>query len=244
VARRATLIQQARVEDDHILLLDAGDSLYGDISPAQKTNGASSVQVMNKLAYDAMALGARDAAMGFEIEKRIAEAEFAILSANAYRKSNHELLARPYVLKQIAGQKVAIIGVSEPFTHSDYYATDPIPAVETVVKELGTRARVIILLSHAGPETDAQIARQIPEIDVIISGGTTSTASPHQDLSSGTVLVHAEAPSTGHAGMYMGRGTFSFDKKGALTHFEWTRVTITEDTVQDPDIAQWMIENP
>jgi len=233
-----------RKANEHVLLLDAGDSLYGDYTPAKTTQGASSVQVMNMLEYDAMAVGGGDLRIGTEIEKRLAEANFSILSANTYVWGSDELLALPYVLKQIAGHNVAIVGLSEPFTRTDYFATDPIPAVEAVVTELASQAGVIIGLSHAGPEIDAQIASQVSGSDVIVSGGTSPASTPTQDPTSGTVLFHAESPSPGYAGMYMGQGTLYFDRQGTLIDFEWVRIVIEEEIAPDPDVAQWVADNP
>lgn len=244
MTRRATLIRQARAANKHVLLLDAGNSLFGDTTPAKSSNGASSVEVMNIMRYDALALAAGDLRIGTRIEKRITEADFAILSANIFIAGTERLLAPPYVLKQIGGHTVALIGVSKPFTRDEYVAVDPIPAIDALVGELTAQADVIILLSHANRDRDLQIAQQVPGIDIIIGGGTKSVPSPLQDPTSGTVLLHAEAPTPGHAGRYMGQGTFQFDAQGTLTSFEWVRIKIVESIYQDPELQLWMTENP
>lgn len=244
MARRATLIRQARKDNEYVLLLDAGNSLYGDTTPAQSTEGASSVQVMNAMRYDAMTLGFGDLRIGNEIEKRIAEADFAILSANTFVTGTQRLLAPPYVLEQLGGHTVAVVGVSEPFTRPEYNAVAPLPAIQAVVRELASQADIIILLSHAGRDTDLQIARQVQGIDIIISGGTKSVLSPVQDPTSGTVLLFAEAPKPGYAGRYIGQGTFHFDAQGTLSHFEWARIEIVESIPQDPELQLWVAENP
>ena len=66
VARRATTINQEKKKNPYTLVLDAGDSLVGDQDPALKTQGKSSVEAMNRLGYDAMALGPGDLALGLD----------------------------------------------------------------------------------------------------------------------------------------------------------------------------------
>jgi hypothetical protein len=57
-------------------------------------------------------------------------------------------------------------------------------------------------------------------------------------------LLHAEAPTPGHAGRFMGQGTFQFDAQGTLTSFQWVRIRIVESIDQDPELQLWMSENP
>ena len=92
VARRATTINQEKKKNPYTLVLDAGDSLVGDQDPALKTQGKSSVEAMNRLGYDAMALGPADLALGLEtLRARMAEAKFPMLSANAVVTGTEEL---------------------------------------------------------------------------------------------------------------------------------------------------------
>jgi 2',3'-cyclic-nucleotide 2'-phosphodiesterase (5'-nucleotidase family) len=103
---------------------------------------------------------------------------------------------------------------------------------------------VIILLSHAGKAVDAQIAQRVPGIDVLITGGLNLTSSPTKDPTHGTILVQAEAPQPGFAGLFLGQGTFQFDDRGRVTQFRWMRHTLTHDVPADPAIAQWVAANP
>jgi 5'-nucleotidase len=243
VARRATLIRQARQTYEHVLLLDGGNSLYGDTDPALRTRGATSVEIMNMMRYDAMALGAGDMRIGTDIETRIADADFAILSANTYFTGTERLLAVPYVLTQIAGHTVALVGATEPVVTRFYLAVDPVPEVRAIAASLASQADILILLSHAGPEIDRQIAREVPGLDLVIGGRPQGLPDPGRDPASGTVLLYTEAASSGHAGRYIGQGTFRFDAQGTLIDFEWSRIQIEESIPPDPGLDQWVMEN-
>ena len=191
------------------------------------------------MAYDAMALGRGDMRLGVALEARIQEAQFAILSANTFLSGTTDLLVEPYVLRPIAGHTVAIVGLTDPFTRAETYAADPVDAARAAVEGVRDRASVIVLLSHAGAEADAEIAREVPGIDVIVSGGTAARPSPIQDPDTGTVLLHAEPSRAGYAGMMLGHGTFVVDAQGNVTFWSWQRHTISADILEDPAMKQW-----
>ncbi len=60
VTRRAAVIRKEREKATHMLVLDAGDSLLNNQQPAKGTRGKTSIEAMNKMGYDAMALGMLD----------------------------------------------------------------------------------------------------------------------------------------------------------------------------------------
>ena len=86
MARRATLIDGVRADADHSLVLDAGNALINDRQPAVRTRGATSVDALNRMGYDAVALGLTDVTQLSldELRARLAEARFPMVSANVY----------------------------------------------------------------------------------------------------------------------------------------------------------------
>jgi len=203
------------------------------------TWGQSTVVFYNRMAYDAMALGRGDMRLGVALEARIEEARFAILSANTFFSGTTDLLIEPYVIRQIAGHTVAIVGLTDPFTRAKSYAADPIAGARAAVEGVRDRASIVILLSHAGAEADAQIAREVQGIDVIVSGGTAARPSPIQDPDTGTVLLHAEPSRAGYAGTMLGHGTFVVDAQGNVISWTWQRHIIGADIPEDPAMKQW-----
>ena len=96
-------------------MLDAGNSLTGDLDPAKRTQGASSVAIMNLMGYDAMALGAGDLSLGLDvIRQRQAEASFPFLSANAVVSGTTELVATPYITREIGSAARGYLGPVRP----------------------------------------------------------------------------------------------------------------------------------
>jgi 5'-nucleotidase len=223
------------------LVLDAGNSLVGDQDPAKKTRGQSSVTVMNMMGYDAMTLGPADLALGLDVlRQRVAEAEFAVLSANAVVLVTEELVATPYVLRRLGDHQVAIVGLSGGGETSEIGLLDPVEAAEATVAEVASQADVIILLSHAGALTDQRIAETVPGIDLIISGGQREFASPWRSEKTGTLVAHADQASKGHAGRVLGIARLTFDGAGQLIQQTWEGLNLSPEIADDPAMTTWV----
>lgn len=241
MTRRATKIAEERAKGDALLVLDAGDSLVGDQDPAKKTQGETSVAVMNLMDYDAMALGPNELALGLSVlRQRIAEAEFAVLSADAVLSDTGELVAVPYTLRAFDGYQVAIIGLSGGGGVPGILILDPLETAQNVVAQVMPLADVIILLSHAGTSIDQQIAENVPGIDLIIGGGKFELATPWRSEKTGTLILHADEASPGHAGRRLGIARLTFDTQGQLVEQAWQRLDLSQDIPEDPEMMDWV----
>jgi 2',3'-cyclic-nucleotide 2'-phosphodiesterase (5'-nucleotidase family) len=241
VARRATRIAQERNKGGAVLLLDAGDSLVGDQDPARKTQGQTSVAAMNLLGYDAMALGPQDLALGPAVlQQRMAEARFAFLSANAVVSATGKLAATPFVIRELGGHKVALVGLSGGNGTSEIAVRDPVETAKSVVVQVKGQADVVILLSHAGASVDRQIADAVPGIALIVSGGPLVMPAPWRSEKTGTLVVHADEAQPGHAGRVMGVATLAFDPRGELVKQDWQSVALVDSIPDDPAMATWV----
>jgi 2',3'-cyclic-nucleotide 2'-phosphodiesterase (5'-nucleotidase family) len=238
------VIEQQRAQFEHVLVLDAGDSLVGDRPPATSTSGGSSVELMNLMGYDAMALGKGDLAqLGIDkIRQRMQEAEFAFLSANAYIAGTDELLAQPYLIVQMGDHRVAVIGITGAAQVRGLEIRDPLTATREIVDQVKPRADILVLLSHAGLETNQQLAQELPQIHVIVSGGGEAlTHAAHLELGVPPV-VHADVPSPGHAGRRVGLGIWSFDDDNKLVEHRWQNLPLGPEIADDPAMLKWIYE--
>ena len=253
MTRRATKIAEERAKGDALLVLDAGDSLVGDQDPARKTQGETSVAAMNLMDYDAMALGPNELALGLSVlRQRIAEAEFAVLSADAVLSDTGELVAVPYTLRAFDGYQVAIIGLSGGGGVPGILILDPLETAQNVVTQIMPLADVIILLSHAGTSIDQQIAENVPGIDLIIGGGPSADghhgdvggkfelATPWRSEKTGTLILHADEASPGHAGRRLGIVRLTFDTQGQLVEQAWQRLDLSQEIPEDPEMMDWV----
>ena len=213
----------------------------GDQDPARKTQGETSVAAMNLMDYDAMALGPNELALGLSVlRQRIAEAEFAVLSADAVLSDTGELVAVPYTLRAFDGYQVAIIGLSGGGGVPGILILDPLETAQNVVAQVMPLADVIILLSHAGTSIDQQIAENVPGIDLIIGGGKFELATPWRSEKTGTLILHADEASPGHAGRRLGIARLTFDTQGQLVEQAWQRLDLSQDIPEDPEMMDWV----
>jgi 2',3'-cyclic-nucleotide 2'-phosphodiesterase (5'-nucleotidase family) len=235
------VINQERALGGPVLVLDAGDSLVGDRDPAKRTQGETSVAALNLLGYDAMVLGAKDLALGLDVlRQRLAEAQFAVLSANAVAAASGELLATPYLVHPFDGHAVAIVGLSGESGTAEITLLDPLETARAVVAEVATQADVIILLSHAGALVDQQISQAVPGIDLIISGGEMQIETPWWGEQTGTLILHADVSSPGHAGRRLGIARLGFDDGGRLVAQSWEQLTLGPEVADDAAMSAWV----
>jgi 5'-nucleotidase len=229
-----------------LLILDAGNSLIGDRGTAVNTQGQSSVEVMNMLGYDAMALGEGDLEkLGLStLQQRIQEANFVVLSANVVSVATNQPLFEPYLVRDMAGHRVAVIGLTGPVTTAEIITLDPLETAKQVVAELKNQADVIILLSHAGLTINNQIINVIPEIDLLISGGGQGVTPAPLLTADGRMTLQADTPTPGHAGRYIGTGTWTFDELGHLVDHKWQQLALDPDIADDPQLLSWAQKHP
>ena len=193
IAYLAGAVDRARGKQPS-LLLSAGDMIQGN-PWANLFRGKSSIEVMNAMRFDAMVVGNHEFDFGPKVLKeRIAQARFPVLGANV--KGVPAL--KPYVIKNLQGVRIAIIGVVTPETPVTTHPRNvtgltfstPESAVKQYLPELKRRADIIIVLSHCGFQADRELAAKIPEIDVIV-GGHSHTKILQPELVGRTIIVQA-----------------------------------------------------
>lgn len=223
-----------------MLVLDAGDALIREREPAISSHGQTSIELMNLLGYDAAALGEGDLErLGVStVLQRIEEADFPFLSANAFLTGTDQLATQPYVIRELGGYQVAIIGLTGQASLPDVDIRDPVEAARRVSQEVQDRANVLILLSHAGMELNRQIADLVPEPAIIISGGSGFTSTPETGAT-GTVIVHADSSSPAHAGRRVAVGVWLLSPQGKPITQHWETILLTSAVAKDPDMDSW-----
>ena len=240
MARRATLISQAREKQQNVLVLDAGNSLAYDQNPAKATLGQTSVEAMNSMRYDAAAVGAQDVALGPEVLRaRAGEARFPLLSVNAYDRATNERVAQPFVATKVGGQTIYLLGVTQEASTDRIEVRDPVASVREVLTEIPASEAIVMLLSNAGAETDQQLAQQLPDVDVIVAGGGGMVRDLEVKQGSAPRL-QADLASPGHAGRNVGLARLGFDPDGRLIDQSWERVRLGPEIAEDPATREWV----
>ncbi|HEV2912688.1 MAG TPA: 5'-nucleotidase C-terminal domain-containing protein [Pyrinomonadaceae bacterium] len=205
LALAATIIKQARRENPNLLLLDSGDTIQGTplVYYHNKKNNAPPdpmMLAMSALKYDAMTVGNHEYNFGLKIlGKARSEAKFPWLSANTYRKGTDETAYDPYIVREMGGVRVGILGLTtpgvpvweNPQNYEGLEFREPVSEAQKWVSVLRNKERVdlVIVAMHMGLEQDLRtgeknpgqvpnenaaisIALQVPGIDLILMGHT------------------------------------------------------------------------
>ncbi|MDX9780449.1 MAG: bifunctional UDP-sugar hydrolase/5'-nucleotidase, partial [bacterium] len=114
-----SLREKAEAEGFGLLLIDQGDFFSGT-PVGSKTAGKAVIDMMNRVGYDVMAMGNHDFDKGLtELRARAKEADFPFLAANIVDESGAVAdFLKPYIIKEIAGIRVGILGLATATTPS------------------------------------------------------------------------------------------------------------------------------
>ena len=220
VSKRHTILQKIRSEEEHVLLLDAGDIFQG--TPYFNTfNGELEMKLMSLLQYDAATMGNHDFDIGLEGFLNAQQfANFPFLCAN-YDFSETILSGKTkaYHIFHKAGIKIGVFGIGialkglvpiDKYGNTRYF--DPISTANKIASELKSKScDLVICLSHLGFEyenkninSDRKLAAETQNIDIILGGHThTFFEKPLvlKNLKNKVVLVNQ----VGWGGVYLGR---------------------------------------
>ena len=220
VSKRHTILQKIRSEEEHVLLLDAGDIFQG--TPYFNTfNGELEMKLMSLLQYDAATMGNHDFDIGLEGFLNAQQfANFPFLCAN-YDFSETILSGKTkaYHIFHKAGIKIGVFGVGialkglvpmDKYGNTRYF--DPISTANKIASELKSKGcDLVICLSHLGFEyenkninSDRKLAAETQNIDIILGGHT------HTFFDKPLVLKNSKnkdvlVNQVGWGGVYLGR---------------------------------------
>ena len=180
--RVAQEIKDFRKNNKNTLILHAGDAVTGTLYYTL-FEGKADAQLMNAINFDAFTLGNHEFDDGNKVLKSFLDAlTIPIVSSNVVPDKGSILEGKwkPYLIKNVGGQKIGIIGIdvvkktkesSNP--GDDVKFLDEVETARKYVKKLQDEGiNKIIVLSHAGYEKNVEIGEKVDGVDLIISGDT------------------------------------------------------------------------
>jgi len=231
-ARCVTQIKRWRRRDRNSILIDVGD-VYQGTDVSLRTNGALMIDLFNHFKYDAWIVGNHEFDWGVEtFVNAVANSHMPVLASNMAidGKASGEISGsslekiQPYLLKEIAGIRIAIVGITTPgmpfwfrpefIRGFDFqYSVEPVRRAINRAKSDGADA--IVLAGHMGlkPRSGGDdfannvvaLTTEFPEVAAFIAGHT------HQSIPSRTtnsvLLTQAD-----HFGIHVGRLDLTFDR--------------------------------
>jgi 2',3'-cyclic-nucleotide 2'-phosphodiesterase/3'-nucleotidase/5'-nucleotidase len=198
LARLATAVDSLRLANPgRVILVDGGDLLQGNpmtfVASRNPVLPHPVMAAMNAMQYDAAAVGNHEFNYGLPfLARSVAQARFPFLAANARRPDGSRAFPAFRLLER-AGVKVGIVGVTNPGANTwdranlrgRLVVSDIIPAMQVAVDSVrAAGAELVVAVVHAGLDgassydttgaggenVAADVARQVPGIDLIIFG--------------------------------------------------------------------------
>ena len=234
LARCAAQIRRWRRQNSNSLLIDVGDVYQGtDVSLRNK--GELMIDLFNQLKYDAWIVGNHEFDWGIEtFINALQRSAMPVLASNtvldgkpagASSDLQHPFAKiQPLIMKEIAGIKLAIIGVTTPgmpfwlhpeFTRGIDFQNPVEPVRRAVARAKSEGADAIVLSGHMGlkmrsggddfANTVMALTSEFPETAVFIAGHT-HQAIPSR-LTNGVLFTQAD-----HFGIHVGRVDLLFDR--------------------------------
>ena len=192
----ATVKNALEAQGKHVVLVDNGDAVQGD-TIGTLSNGEYIIDIMNEAGYDVATPGNHEFDYGMDQFFALTEkANFPYVSANFVDADGNTVLD-PYVIKDVAGVKIAFVGISTPKTITTstpkYFQDDNgnyiygfmqdetgeklYAAVQSAVDAARAEgAQIVIAMAHLGieedcsPWTSSEVIVNTSGIDAVLDG--------------------------------------------------------------------------
>src|SRR5438876_436177 len=234
LARCVTQIRHWRRQNRNSILIDVGD-VYQGTEVSLRNKGELMIDLFNHLGYDAWVVGNHEFDWGIEaFRQALQRSTMPVLAANTilegkpageFADAKHPLAKiQPFILKEIAGIKLAIIGITTPgmsfwlpreFTRGIDFQQPVEPVRRAIARAKSEGADAIVLTGHMGlkPRTGGDdfansvmaLTSEFPDVAAFIAGHTHQTIPSR--LSNGVLFTQAD-----HFGIHAGRVDLLFDR--------------------------------
>ena len=236
------MIESIRQNDPAVLLLDGGVLFdnYGDKADLL-------VKAMQLMGYDALNLGSTEFFFGKEfLEHTHAHVSFPYIASNLLDGGGRLPWTREYVIKEVGGLRVAILGILDPDGLAqlpnkeqvkELQVIPPETVLNRLISEVKEKADLVILLSQFGAEKTQALVKAVHGIDVAISSGGDDLFFSQTQTRERPILLH-----TRFLGKTMGLLKITLDEKQTLSVTENRHVTLDNSVPNNEQVAR-LVEN-
>jgi len=236
-------INKVRREEENVLYVISGDMVRGSLIDSEY-KGISTIEIMNYLAPDVVALGNHEFDYGLPhllfLEKM---ANFPIVNANLYISKYNKRLMRPYIILRKAGFDILFSGIITERVMDTIQQDELISSfvsLEEASREVGkiTNAYknddidLTILLTHIGFESDIELAKLLkPEwgVDIIIGGHSHTILERPAKVNN--ILIVQAGVGTDQIGRF---DVVVDDETNSVVDYRWELIPI-DDNLAEPD---------
>ncbi len=240
-ARLKTAIDRERARTKApTFVADGGDTFQGS-GPAAWSEGAAVLGPLNALGIDICVPGNWEVVYGPKrFRELMGSVTCKVTTYNFHDAKTGERLFAPEITLERDGVRVAFVGITDPTT-TQRQPPETVVGLDSTrmtglrefVRDVRGRERadLVVAVTHTGITVSRQIAREIPEFDVILSGHTHERT--EKAILEGKVIV----VEPGSMGSFLGRLDVTLGDKGGVADFDFKLLPIrAADYSEDPGV--------
>ncbi|XP_071439003.1 protein 5NUC-like [Hetaerina americana] len=258
-ARLVTAVRNIRENSkDNVIFLNAGDTFQGTVwYTAHKWSILARFTEFLKL--DAMCLGNHefdDEVRGLVPFLQNISTPVVVANMDASEEPTLKPYVKPSVILHVGGIQIGVIGYLTPSTKeiSQLGKVKLFPEVESVALEAAKLkskgVKILIALGHSGYRTDLEIARHVPDVDLVVGGHTNTflyTGTPPdsekpvdkypkivvQQSGRKVAVVQAYAYTK-----YLGYLSLAFNEEGELVQYGGNPILLNNEVPEDEEVLK------
>jgi 2',3'-cyclic-nucleotide 2'-phosphodiesterase (5'-nucleotidase family) len=196
------------------------------------------VKALNRMEYDTLNLGDMEILSGPAVIRGMNEvANFPLISSNL---SSGASLWEPYVIKEIDGVRVAVLGLLSPRYPIDerfVSVETPQTSLKQFMEDLKGKADVFVLLSNLNIKSTLDLVQEIPGIDVIVMSHKV------KDFMDGKKVADTLVVGLGNKGENVGVIDMTWDlRQKGIINFVYESHPLDKNIPDDPGIIDLLQE--
>lgn len=242
VARIASAIEEIRKEHPgRVLFMDAGDTIQGSAAAAW-TEGRAVVPPVNALGLDLGIPGNWEVVYGAEaLRQRTGQYRHPTIAANIRDAETGERLFPPYLVKELNGVRIGVIGFTDPDvpqrqppSYSKGLTFDGAEVLQPLIDEIRHKEKVdvVVLLTHIGLPKSIGLAEHLKGVDILLSGDT------HERTYEPIVRGETWVVEPGSFGSFLGRLDLTV-REGKVVDRRWELIELRADRFpEDPQVKR------
>jgi S-sulfosulfanyl-L-cysteine sulfohydrolase len=211
-----------------ILFFDAGDTIQG-AGEVTLSEGRVATPILNSMNLDLAIPGNWEVVYGTKKFNDFAnKANYPFIASNVRFSKTNKLVFPPYLIKNVNGLRIAIIGFTDPDvplrqppSFSEGFLYEGSEVLQPIINKIQAEksADAIILLTHIGLPKAVSLAEKLSGIDVILSSDT------HERTYRPVVRNSTWVVEPGAFGSFLGQLNLSLSNTGELIK-EWKLIEL------------------
>jgi 2',3'-cyclic-nucleotide 2'-phosphodiesterase (5'-nucleotidase family) len=242
LAKIASIIK--KLKDGNTLIFDAGDTTDPWRIEVIGTKGRIISDILNYIGFNARIIGNTEGFSDEDVfEEIIDSSNFPVITCNMYNIKGKKIKKlKDFVIFNVNKSKVLVTGVTSAYNEwynlFDINIGDPTEELKQLLSKIDKKQYdLIIVISHLGLDSDKELAKQVPNINVIIGGHSHSVLNECV-IEKKTIICQA-----GYGGEYIGELIINYDFEDKMIKNFKNRLIATKDYPEDPNVIEIIQQN-